>query len=144
MTNAKFESPESALEYYKKFAVNGSGFSKFMRVQPIKVWQGEAELSVDIRDDMTQHHGFVHGAIVGFMADNACAWAAGTIAGDVVTGNYNINFLAPALGEKLRSMGKVIKAGKRQIVTHSEVYAATKDAEPKLVAVAQATIIPIG
>ncbi len=99
---------------------------------------------IDIRDDMTQHHGFVHGAIVGFMADNAYAWAAGTVAGDVVTGNYNINFLAPALGQKLRAVGKVIKAGKRQVITRSEVYAETKDAEPKLVAAAQATIIPVG
>ena len=144
MPATKFESPESAIEYYKKIAIGQSGFSKFMQVEPIKVWKGESELLIDIRDDMTQHHGFVHGAIVGFMADNACAWAAGTLAGDVVTGNYNINFLAPAVGQKLRSIGKVIKAGKRQIVVRSEVYVENESAETKLVAAAQATIIPIG
>ena len=42
---------------------------------------------------------FDNGAIVGLMADNACAWAGASVVGDVVTGGYTINFLRPALGE---------------------------------------------
>ncbi len=38
MTAAKFKNPETALEYYKKVAIGQSGFSKFMAVEPIKVW----------------------------------------------------------------------------------------------------------
>ncbi|WP_305016877.1 hypothetical protein [Mycobacterium tuberculosis] len=32
-----------------------------------KVWQGESELTLTLRPEMTQHHGFAHGAIVGLM-----------------------------------------------------------------------------
>lgn len=78
------------------------------------------------------------------MADNACAWAASSAVGDVVTGSYTINFLAPAKGERLRSKGTVIKAGKRQVVVRADVWAEGKDMEAFLVAVAQATIVPTG
>ncbi|MDB5696804.1 MAG: hypothetical protein JWN21_2347 [Sphingomonas bacterium] len=56
-----------------------------------------------MRPEVTQHHGFAHGAIVGLMADKACTWAAASVAGDVVTGSYTINFVAPAHGERLRA-----------------------------------------
>ncbi len=93
---------------------------------------------------MTQHHGFAHGAIVGLMADNACAWAAASVAGDVVTGGYTIDFLHPAQGERLRAQGQVIKPGKRQVVTRADVFAERDGIDPVHVAAAQATIIPTG
>ena len=97
-----------------------------------------------VRPEMTQHHGYVHGAIVGLMADNACAWAASSAVGDVVTGSYTINFLAPAKGERLRSKGTVVKAGRRQVVVRSDVWCERSGEEPVLVAVAQGTIVPTG
>jgi uncharacterized protein (TIGR00369 family) len=93
---------------------------------------------------MTQHHGFAHGAIVGLMADNACAWAGASVAGDVVTGGYSIDFLRPAKGERLRARGTVIKAGKRQVVVRADVWAESDGAAPVHVAAAQATIVPTG
>jgi acyl-coenzyme A thioesterase PaaI-like protein len=62
----------------------------------------------------------------------------------VVTGSYTINFLAPAKGERLRSKGHVIKAGKRQVVVQAQVWSETEAADPVLVAIAQATIVPTG
>ena len=144
MPSSRFDSPEASLDYMKRVAVKGSGFSNWLSVEPLKVWQGEAELLLELRPEMTQHHGFAHGAIVGLMADNACAWAGASVVGDVVTGSYTINFLRPAKGERLRARGEVIKPGKRQVVVRSDVYAESKGAEPILVASAQATIIPTG
>jgi len=144
MPSSRFDSPEASLDYMKRVAVTGSGFSNWLSVEPLKVWQGEAELLLELRPEMTQHHGFAHGAIVGLMADNACAWAGASVVGDVVTGSYTINFLRPAKGERLRARGEVIKPGKRQVVVRSDVYAESKGAEPIHVAIAQATIIPTG
>ena len=141
---SRFESPEASLDYMERVAVKGSGFSNWLAVEPLKVWQGEAELLLDLRPEMTQHHGFAHGAIVGLMADNACAWAAASVVGDVVTGGYSINFLRPAQGQRLRAKGQVIKPGKRQVVVRSDVYAETEGEDPVHVASAQATIIPTG
>lgn len=144
MTAARFSSPEAAIAYMKKVAVGRSGFSTWLDVEPIKVWEGESELTLILRPEMTQHHGYAHGAIVGLMADNACAWAGASVAGDVVTGGYTIDFLRPAKGERLRSKGSVIKAGKRQVVVRADVWAETDGAAPVHVAAAQATIVPTG
>ncbi len=143
MTERRFETPAEAIAYMKEVAVKRSGFTRWLDVEPLKVWEGESELVLGLRDDMTQHHGFAHGAIVGLMADNACAWAAASVAGDVVTSNYTINFLSPAIGTRLRAKGKVVRAGKRQVVVQAEVWTEAEDAPPKLAAVATATIMPV-
>ncbi|MEL7197953.1 MAG: PaaI family thioesterase [Pseudomonadota bacterium] len=142
MTNSRFDSPEASLAYMKKVAVMGSGFTNWLNVEPLKVWEGVSELRLKLRPEMTQHHGFAHGAIVGLMADNACAWAGASTVGDVVTGSYSINFLRPALGESLYAKGEVIKPGKRQVVVRADVWAESESASRVHVATAQATIIP--
>ena len=136
--------PEDAVALMKRIAVHGSGFSRFAGVESLACWQGYSELLLDLRPDLTQHHGFAHGAVVGMMADNACAWAASSVAGDVVTASYTINFLAAAKGERLRAKGFVLKAGKRQVVCRAEVWSETEGAAPVLAAVAQATVTPLG
>ncbi len=142
--NSRFDSPEASIEYMKRVAVAKSGFSNWLAVEPITVWQGKSELLLELRPEMTQHHGFAHGAIVGLMADNACAWAGASVVGDVVTGSYTINFLRPALGQRLRAKGEVIKPGKRQVVVRADVWAEGDGADPVHVATAQGTIIPTG
>ncbi len=144
MTQTRFDSPEASIEYMRRVAVGRSGFSNWLSVEPLIVWQGKSELLLALRPEMTQHHGFAHGAIVGLMADNACAWAAASVAGDVVTGSYTINFLRPAKGLRLRSKGEVIKPGKRQVVVRADVWAEDDANVPVHVASAQATIIPTG
>lgn len=144
MPRPGFDSEAQVLEYMRKVAVQGSGFSAFLALEPVRCWEGVAEILLALRPDMTQHHGFAHGAIVGAMADTACAWAASSAVGDVVTGSYTINFLAPAKGERLRSRGTVIKAGKRQVVVRADIWAESEGLDPVLVAVAQATIVPTG
>ena len=142
MAHERFESPEQSIAYMKRVAVGRSGFSRWLGVEPIKVWQGESELVLEMREELMQHHGFAHGAIVGLMADNACAWAAASAAGDVVTGSYTINFLAPATGDRLRAKGTVLKARSKQVVARAEVW--SEGEETKLVAAAQAIIVPTG
>ena len=141
---SRFANNDDAIRYMKKVAVQGSGFTRFLGIEPLTVWEGVAELVVPVRDDMTQHHGFAHGAIIGAMADNACAWAGSSVLGDVVTGSYSINFLSPAQGTHLRAKATVVKAGKRQAVVQAEVWAEAEGQPPVLAAVATATILPTG
>lgn len=143
MTRPAFPDNDAAVAYMKEVAVGRSGFSSFLGVEPVRMWEGESELLLQVRPDMTQHHGFAHGAIVGLMADNACAWAAASVAGDVVTASYLVNFLAPARGQRLRARGTVVKAGRRQVIVRADVWSEMDDAEPVLAAVAQATVSPV-
>ncbi len=144
MAHTRFANQDEALAYMKEVAVKGSGFSNWLGIEPVRVWEGSSELVLEMRPELTQHHGYAHGAIIGVMADNACAWAGASAVGDVVTGNYTINFLSPAQGTHLRANGTVMKAGKRQAIVRADVWSESAGSAPVLVAVAQATIIPTG
>lgn len=118
-------------------------FAVLMGARINSIVKGVVELEVDVRPEaMHQHHGFVHGAVIGFMADSACAWAAASVAGDVVTSEYKVNLLAPAVGERLVARGRVLKASGRMLVAFAEVFACT-GGEEKLVAVAMASIAKV-
>lgn len=130
--------PEAMLARLKQ-SVQKSGFTTLLAAQPIRCWQGESEILLELRPELTQHHGFAHGGVIGALADNACAWAAASVAGDVVTSSYTLHFLGPAIGDRLRAKGRVIRTGQRQVTVQADVFVETAD-ETKLVATALATI----
>lgn len=100
---------------------------------------GQAELSLTLRDDHLQQHGFAHGGVVSYLADNALTYAGGTVLGDSVTLEFKINYVRPAIGEKLIARARVKASGKSQAVCDCDVFAARDGAE-KLCATAQGTI----
>lgn len=132
-------SPEAMLERLKR-SVLTSGFSSLLGAEPVHCWDGAAELVVPLTPSLTQHHGYAHGAVVGAAADNACAWAAASLAGDVVTASYTLHLLAPAKGDRLRARGQVLKQGRRQLTVRADVFAEEGSGEAKLVATALASV----
>lgn len=118
-------------------------FTRWTGLEILKAEEGEVVTRLQLRkEDMTQHHGFLHGGLVGFLADNAAAYAAATLVGDVVTSQFSLNFLAPGIGKAFRAQAQVVKAGKRQVTVRVDVIAEQDEGE-KLIAVAQATILPV-
>lgn len=124
-------------------AAETSGFTAFMGTRLRRLEAGLVEIELDLRPDLTQHHGQAHGAVVGYLADTVSAWAASTLAGDVVTAEYKLNLLAPATGELLWARGEVLRAGRRQVVVRADVYARSVG-EDTLVGAALASIAPVG
>lgn len=124
-------------------AVGVSGFTRFLGTELTRFEPGIVEISLPLRAELTQHHGHAHGAVLGYLADTVCAWAAATVAGDVVTAEYKINFLVPARGETLWARGEVLRPGRRQVVVRAEVHARS-GGEDTLVAAALASIVPVG
>ena len=120
-------------------ALNHSAFANLLGAELLDFEPGKVSLQVHSRPELCQHHGFLHGAVVGFMIDSGCAWAAASLVGDVVTSEYKLNLLAPAIGEKLICRSEVLKAGQRQAVCRADVFA-VKDGVEKLVATGLATI----
>ena len=85
---------------------------------------GAVEIALPYRDDITQQKGFVHGGIVGMIADTACGYAAFSLMPadcSLVTVEYKINILAPAL-TSLVARGEVVKAGRTLTIARAEVY----------------------
>lgn len=104
---------------------------------------GYTEIHLPHKPEITQQHGFVHGGVVGMIADSAAGYAANTLTpadASVLTVEYKLNLLAPADGERLVARGEVLKPGRTLLVTRAEVFA-IKDAQWTLCAVMQQTIM---
>ncbi len=107
------------------------------------VERGSTEIHVPHWDGIEQQHGFVHGGVVGMIADSAAGYAAMTIAAataSVLTVEYKINLVAPADGEKLIARGQVVRAGRTLIVTKADVFA-VKEGKETLCALMQQTMM---
>ncbi len=110
-----------------------------------KVLPGEVEISLEFRDDLTQQHGFLHAGVVATLADSACGYAAFSLMAPdaaVLTVEYKINLLSPAVGQSLIACGKVTKPGRTITVCSGEVFA-LKNGEKKAVATMIATMMSI-
>ena len=86
---------------------------------------GYVEIELPFRDDLTQQKGYVHGGILGMIADTACGYSAFSLmAADcsLVTVEYKINILAPAQ-RSLVAKGQVVKPGRTLTIARAEVYA---------------------
>ena len=86
---------------------------------------GQVEVALPYRGDLTQQKGFIHGGILGMIADSACGYAAFSLmpaGGSLVTVEYKMNILAPAKAS-LVARGRVVKAGRTLTVARGEVYA---------------------
>lgn len=104
---------------------------------------GRTEIHLPHWPGVEQQHGFVHGGVVGMIADSAAGYAAMTTvpaAASVLTVEYKMNLMAPADGDHLIARGKVIKAGRTLIVTQGEVFA-VKDGRETQCALMQQTIM---
>ena len=115
--------------------------AKLLRVEP-----GLCEVSLPHSERVSQQQGSFHGGAMGTLADIAGGYAALTAAPhdmEVTTVEYKINFLASFTGGELRATGRVVKAGKRIIVTTAEVTHVDASGKQTPCAVMQQTIVPV-
>lgn len=101
------------------------------------------EIRLPITPSLKQQYGFVHGGVVGYLADNALTFAGGgRMSGQIVTSEYKINYIRPAIGETLIARASVVSAGRTQAVTRCDIYVSEGGAE-RLCAAAQGTIVAV-
>ena len=119
-------------------------FSVLVGAELVALRPGHCELAVDVRDELKQQHGFAHGGVVSYLADNALTYAGGTaMQVPVVTSEFKINYVRPATGQRLVARADAVHVSKSQAVCRCEVFAIT-DGTEKLVALAQGTIARLG
>ncbi len=140
-----FEPQDPNFEAKVRASFARQGLMTNLGAQILAVRPGEVEIELASREDLTQQHGFVHGAAVAAIVDTACGYAAISLLAEnfeVVTVEFKINFVSPALGEKIRAYGRVKKAGKTLTVCEGDAFA-VKDGKEKLVATMQATMMAV-
>jgi len=112
-----------------------------------KVEAGRVEIELPVRDDLGQQHGFVHGGIVGMIADSAGGYAAFTLMpadASVLTVEYKVNMIAPAEGELLVARAEVLKPRRSLSVVRSDVWARRGAGETRVAAMQQTLMVMHG
>ncbi len=126
-----------------KQALASQPFSVLVGAELTGYSPGWAELTVPITHQLKQQHGFVHGGVISYVAGNALTFAGGSVLGPaVVTSEYKINYLRPAIGTVLIARATVIYSSKTQAVCRCDVFV-IGEGEENLCAVSQGTIARI-
>ncbi|MER5966935.1 PaaI family thioesterase [Streptomyces sp. NPDC002057] len=107
---------------------------------------GQVRIVLPARPEVGQQHGYVHAGATSAIADSAGGYAALTLLdedSEVLTVEYKINLLAPAVGDHLEAIGTVLKPGRALTVCGLEVFGVRPGGERKLVATGQQTLIRV-
>jgi uncharacterized protein (TIGR00369 family) len=135
--------PEAFLEMGREVLAR-QPFSGLLGAELSVLEPGRCELQVPISDQLKQQHGFAHGGVISYLADNALTYAGGTAMHvPVVTSEFKINYVRPGIGERLVARAEAVHVSKSQAVCRCEVYAVSAGVE-KLCALAQGTIVRLG
>ncbi len=117
-------------------------FAKLLGIELEEVSSGTATLGFDIRDDLKQNNGVVHGGAIASLIDSATAFAIISLlpSGEkATTADLTISYLRPLKSGRAHSTARVIRAGRRLIVVSAELV----DDQGNLVATALTTYIRI-
>lgn len=124
---------------------SAQGLMATLGAQLVRVAPGEVEIALLPRPELSQQHGYIHAGALTSVLDSACGYAALTVAptgADVLTVEFKINFVRPAVADRFVAIGKVTKAGKTLTVCQGEVIG-EQGTRRETVAVMQATIINV-
>ena len=140
--------PQTSSDLFKRIEASflRQGMMQSLGVRLLRVESGLCEVSLLHSERVSQQQGGFHGGAMGALADIAGGYAALTVAApdmEVTTVEYKINFLAGFSGGELRALGRVVKAGKRIIVTTAEVVHVDSNGKQTPCALMQQTIVPV-
>jgi uncharacterized protein (TIGR00369 family) len=107
--------------------------------------EGFVEIRMPFSSALTQQHYFVHAGAITSILDSACGYAAYSVAPegvDVLSVEFKVNLLAPAVGDHFVARANVKRAGKTLTVCTADAFAITAGNE-KIVATMLATIMSL-
>jgi uncharacterized protein (TIGR00369 family) len=124
MSSFELRDPEVERRIRHSFA--RQGLMRTIGATLTRISAGEVDIEVPFQSALTQQHGYVHGAIVTAIVDNACGYAAMSLTPpgtEVLTVEYKVNFLEPARGARFVGRGRVVRSGRTFTVCTGEVFA---------------------
>ena len=117
-------------------------YAKFLGLELGEMKPGEASLHLEVRAELKQHQGVVHGGAVASLIDSASAFAVITQLEPnerVTTTDLTIHYLRPVTAGRLSAKARTVRAGRRLFVLSVEVM----DDQQRMVATAVTTYIKL-
>lgn len=113
-------------------------FSKLIGMQLEDLQPDLAVISIDMRDDLRQPSGVLHGGVTATLIDTAMAFAVRTRLGlteATATIDLTVHYVRPHMTGKFICTAKVVRAGKRIFTVSADVHGS----EGKLIATGLST-----
>jgi uncharacterized protein (TIGR00369 family) len=123
-------------------AVDTVPFAKLLGIELDDVSRGMATLGINVRAELKQNHGVVHGGVIASLIDTATAFAIISLLAPgerVTTVDLTIAYLRPLTEGRVTAVAKVLRAGRRLFVVSAEVF----DKDKKLATTALSTYIKL-
>ena len=109
------------------------------------VSEGRFETSLSVRPEHQQQDGFVHAGVIATLADHTAGYAAYTLIPEtsrILSIEFKVNLLKPAVGPRLLCRSTVISPGKTILVAESNLFSEQAGVE-KHVARATVTLMAV-
>ena len=122
------------------------GLMRHLNARLVRVEPGLCEVALPYSENVNQQQGGFHGGAMGALADIAGGYAGLTQVpedSEVTTVEYKINFLAAFQGGELRATGRVVKAGRRLLITTADVTHIDASGKESACAVMQQTLMAV-
>ena len=119
-------------------ALGSLPFAQLMGMELIDIRPSEAVIKIDMRDDLRQPSGVLHGGVTATLIDTAMAFAVRTHLEDhefTATIDLTVHYLRPHTAGTVTCTAKVVRAGKRIFTVSAEV----ENEDGKLIATALST-----
>ncbi len=99
-------------------------FSKLIGMKLIDLQPDVAVISIEMRDDLRQPSGVLHGGVTATLIDTAMAFAVRTRLGPLeptATINLTVHYLRPHVSGTFTCTAKIVRAGKRIFTVSADV-----------------------
>lgn len=135
------EIPEDKKEFARN-ALRKLPLAKMLGMELVDIRFGEADVKIDMHDDLRQVHGVLHGGVTATLIDTAMAFAMRTMIepnDPTATVDLTVHYLRPHFEGTALCKAKVVKPGKRFFNISAEVV----NEEGKLIATGISTYTKI-
>lgn len=100
-----------------------SPFNRWAGFEIVAAEPGKATLALLARVELLNHADALHAGVQSALLDTAAGYAAGTLAGNVVTLQLSLQFIAAAKGDRFEARAEVVRAGKKQVFAEARLFA---------------------
>jgi uncharacterized protein (TIGR00369 family) len=99
-------------------------FAKFLGLELCELNSGDVTVCLDVRDEVRQNRGVVHGGAIASLIDTASAFVILTAIDEderVTTTDLTIHYLRPVMAGRMLARARIVRAGRRRFVVNVEV-----------------------
>lgn len=120
---SRTDTEDSRLERARN-AFDKVAYAKFLGLELCELKSGDVTVCLDVRDEVKQNHGVVHGGAIASLIDTASAFVILTAIDEnerVTTTDLTIHYLRPVSLGRMLARARIVRGGRRRFVVNVEV-----------------------